>query len=276
MCIFKFEGPHKNLGTERKQQQGSVWAHLGNVWCTMMHFCVMVPHGSFGACLDPAVTQANVSLKGRTKEERLSKLRQNYDPKQWIQGNQSAMFECLMSLARLARWALLKQWGPSFGAKWWPQGGDQYRFTRCDFSMCPIYPWIWIYLDIFGLARSTMINPGREWSQGTVASVKPFGIFVDIFEAASSAGGTTVPTFLLQNMYSIVPPTRWPNLFNVQAILLFAKRLVPGHSSLGLYPLNPRGAMGNGFSGSWTCVFVYMHVVVYALLYSNILVTFNS
>ena len=65
--------------------------------------CVMVPHGSFGACLDPAVTQANVSLKGRTKEERLSKLRQNYDPKQWIQGNQSAMFECPISLARLAR-----------------------------------------------------------------------------------------------------------------------------------------------------------------------------
>ena len=108
MCIFKWEGPHKNLGTERKQQQGSVWAHLGNVWCTMMHFCVMVPHGSFGACLDPAVTQANVSanvsLKGRTKEERLSKLRQNYDPKQWIQGNQSAMFECPIGLARLARW----------------------------------------------------------------------------------------------------------------------------------------------------------------------------
>lgn len=31
-------------------------------------------------------TEANVSPKGRTKEERLSKLRQNYDPKQWIQG----------------------------------------------------------------------------------------------------------------------------------------------------------------------------------------------
>ena len=99
-------------------------------------FCVVVPAGSFGACLDPSVTQANGSLKGRTKEERLSKLRQNYDPQQWIQGNQSAMFECLTH----------HQLGSFFA----PRGladcatVEINNLTISYFSICPIYPWIWV------------------------------------------------------------------------------------------------------------------------------------